>query len=57
MKTIHFHHELSRYGDDRDIETACGLGYYSQRGYEHGTINRAEVTCKRCLKSKLIEKK
>ncbi len=53
---IHLHYELSQYGDDRDIETACGLGYYSQRGYEHGTTDKAKATCKNCLKSnKIIE--
>lgn len=53
---IHLHFELSHYGDDRDIETACGLGYYSERGYEHGTEDIKKVTCRNCLKSKRGQK-
>lgn len=49
---IHLHFESYRYGEDIEVNSACGLGDYSERCFEHGTTDIKKVTCKNCLKSK-----
>lgn len=52
--TIHFKYESYHYGEDIDLNSACGLGDFSDRHFEHGTADVKKVTCKNCLKSKKL---